>query len=127
MKPLRDEKRALQDSLSRVLTWCTALAGGVGIAGVAVMLITGAGGAVSLKDFTPAAEWLRHPGTIIRAAMHGNALAIMQCAVIVLIATPVARVMAAGVVFLVERDWLYVAMSVLVLAGLALGLVGWVE
>lgn len=127
MKPLANETRALQDTLSRVLTWCTVLAGVVGVAGVAMMLANGRGGAVSLKEFTPAAEWLRHPGTILRAAAQGNGLAVMQCAVIVLIATPVLRVVAAGVVFLVERDWLYVGMSVVVLAGLAIGFVGLVE
>lgn len=127
MKPLADETRTLQGTLSRVLTWCTVLAGAVGVVGVVMMLAQRSSGTVSLKEFMPAAEGLRHPATILRAAMQGNAPAIMQCAVIVMIATPVLRVMAAGVVFLVERDWLYVAMSVLVLAGLALGLVGWVE
>lgn len=126
MKPLANETRTLQDTLSRVLTWCTVLAGVVGVVGVATMLAKG-GGSVSLKEFTPAAEGLRHPASILRAAVRGEALAVMQCAVIVLIATPVLRVVAAGVVFLVERDWLYVAMSALVLVGLAAGFVGWVE
>jgi len=127
MKPLANETRTLQDTLSRVLTWCTVLAGVVGVAGVAMMLANRGGGSVSLKEFAPAAEGLRHPASIMRAAFRGEALAVMQCAVIVLIATPVLRVATAAVLFLVERDWLYVAMSALVLVGLALGLVGWVE
>lgn len=126
MRPLADEARALQDTLSRVLTWCTAVAGAVGVLGV-VLLVARGGGAVSLRGFRPAAEGLRHPVSVLRAALHGEAAAVMQASLIVLIATPVMRVVAAGVVFLVERDWLYVALCALVLGGLALGFAGVVE
>lgn len=126
MRALADENRTLPGVLSRVLTACTALAGAVGLLGVVMLVVKGRGGAVSLREFTPAAEGLRHPGSIVRAALGGDALAVMQCAVVVLIATPVLRVVASMVVFVVERDGLYVVMSVLVLAGLAVGLLGWV-
>jgi uncharacterized membrane protein len=42
--------------------------------------------------------------------------------VLLLIATPIARVVFAVVSFAMERDWLYVAISAVVLAILAFGL-----
>ena len=44
-----------------------------------------------------------------------NALAIIQCGILMLIATPVARVAFSIFVFLEEHDFLYVAIAALVL------------
>jgi uncharacterized membrane protein len=59
---------------------------------------------------------------IAAGAMHGQSLAIMQFGILMLIATPVARVIFSVFAFLAERDYLYVAISALVLAILAYGL-----
>ncbi len=127
MKPLADERATLQATLSRVLTFCTGAAGLVGLLGVALMLVRGGAGTVSFGSYTPADDRLRHAAQIARSALAGEALAVMQCAVVLLIATPVLRVVAAMVVFLIERDLLYVVLSLLVLAGLAVGFAGLVE
>ena len=58
---------------------------------------------------------LRRPSSIILRALHGDDLAIMQCGVLMLIATPVARVAFSVFVFLEERDFLYVTIAALVL------------
>lgn len=58
---------------------------------------------------------LRRPGTILLNALHGNDLAIIQCGILMLIATPVARVAFSIFVFLEEHDFLYVTISALVL------------
>lgn len=55
-------------------------------------------------------------------AMHGQALAVMQFGILMLIATPVARVVFSVFAFLAERDYLYAAISALVLAILAYSL-----
>jgi uncharacterized membrane protein len=59
---------------------------------------------------------------IAAGAVHGQALAIMQFGILMLIATPVARVIFSVFAFLAERDSLYVAISALVLAILAYSL-----
>ncbi len=51
----------------------------------------------------------------------GDPAAIIQLAVLLLIATPVARVVFALIAFGIERDKLYVAVSALVLAVLLFG------
>lgn len=58
---------------------------------------------------------LRHPGSILLHALHGDDLAIIQCGILMLIATPVARVAFSVFVFLDEHDYLYVTISALVL------------
>jgi uncharacterized membrane protein len=49
---------------------------------------------------------------------------VIQLGLLLLIATPVARVLAAWVAFLRKRDWIYTLVASLVLASLAYSLVG---
>jgi uncharacterized membrane protein len=53
---------------------------------------------------------------IFSGAVHGQSLAIIQLGLLMLIATPIARVLFSVVAFLVERDYLYVVVSGIVLA-----------
>lgn len=54
------------------------------------------------------------PG-FVGKALHGNAIAIIQLGILLLIATPVARVFFLVLAFALERDKMYVAVSALVL------------
>jgi uncharacterized membrane protein len=67
---------------------------------------------------------LRSVGAIITAASHFEPLAIIQFGLILLIATPIARVLFSLLGFIVERDWMYVAVTALVLTLLLFGLFG---
>lgn len=60
---------------------------------------------------------------IVAGATHGSAPAIVQLGILMLIATPVARVVFSVFAFLAERDYLYVAISALVLAALCYSLI----
>ena len=60
----------------------------------------------------------------IAAALHGGHLAIMQLGILALIATPVLRVALSLVGFALERDWVYVLCTAIVLAVLAFSLTG---
>jgi uncharacterized membrane protein len=53
---------------------------------------------------------------IFGEALHGRGRGLIQLGLLILIATPVARVTFAVFAFLYERDWTYVAVSLLVLA-----------
>ena len=70
---------------------------------------------VNFTVFRGTAPELRRPGSILLHALHGDDLAIIQCGILMLIATPVARVAFSVVVFLEEHDFLYVAVSAVVL------------
>jgi uncharacterized membrane protein len=53
---------------------------------------------------------------IFGEALHGRGRGLIQLGLLILIATPVARVTFAVFAFFYERDWTYVAVSLLVLA-----------
>src|SRR5579871_3869602 len=58
---------------------------------------------------------LRSIGGIIRSAFHLRSEGMIQFGLLLLIATPIARVALAGIGFYFERDYLYVAVSLIVL------------
>lgn len=64
---------------------------------------------------------LRHFPGIAHGIAAGDPAALIQCAVLLLIATPVARVVFALIAFAIERDKLYIAVSAIVLAVLLYG------
>ena len=66
---------------------------------------------------------LRDLDGIIHSAFHGQIDAIIQLGLLLLIATPITRVALAGVGFFLERDYLYVVVSTLVLAILIYSLI----
>ena len=57
---------------------------------------------------------MRSPASILRDALHGEARSIIQLGLLLLIATPIARVVLAAAGFLFERDRLYFWVSLIV-------------
>ena len=73
------------------------------------------------RVFSSEPQNLRHLGGVIGGIKTGDPAAIIQLAVLLLIATPVARVVFALLAFAMERDKLYLGVSALVLAVLLYG------
>jgi uncharacterized membrane protein len=67
---------------------------------------------------------LRHVRGIARDSLHGRARGLIQFGLLLLIATPVARVAFSVFGFAQERDWLYVVITLIVLALLVYSLSG---
>ncbi len=65
---------------------------------------------------------LTHPAGIVRAACAGDDLGVIALGLLLLIATPVARVALAAYGFLREHDWLYTAVAGFVLVVLVVSL-----
>ncbi|MDA4121705.1 MAG: DUF1634 domain-containing protein [Thaumarchaeota archaeon] len=61
-------------------------------------------------------------GQIFSGAVHGQPIFVIQLGLVVLLATPIARVLASVLIFAVERDKIYVAITLVVLAILLLSL-----
>jgi uncharacterized membrane protein len=61
---------------------------------------------------------------VVRYAFSGNAMGIMQLGLLLLIATPIARVISSAAVFAVEGDRMYLLFTLLVLAVLLYSLFG---
>ena len=73
------------------------------------------------RVFTSEPQNLRHVNGVIKGIAAGDPAAIIQLAVLLLIATPVARVVFSLIAFGIERDKLYIGISTLVLAVLLYG------
>jgi uncharacterized membrane protein len=75
------------------------------------------------RVFKSEPQALRHIGGVVRGVAKGDSEAVIQLAVLLLIATPVARVVFALIAFGIERDKLYIAVSAVVLAVLLFGFI----
>jgi uncharacterized membrane protein len=67
---------------------------------------------------------LRSPRAIVADACTGDSRSIIQLGLLLLIATPVARVVFSVIAFALERDRLYVAVTIIVLGVLLYSLAG---
>ena len=79
---------------------------------------------VSYRGFAGEPEHLRDVHGIVRSAFSGQARSLMQLGLLLLIATPVARVVFSILAFAVEGDRMYVIFTLIVLSVLLYSLFG---
>lgn len=97
------------------------LAAGLCSLGLAMSLVRGEPRA-TLKPFTGVMGELTSPAAVLSAAARFEPRGLMALGVLVLIATPVARVAFSLVTFAMERDRVYVLITAIVLGLLGIGL-----
>jgi uncharacterized membrane protein len=102
--------------LGNVLRVGVALAGIVVLAGGAIYLARHGGEQAQLGVFHSEPFDLRTIGGILAGVRQLHGRAVIQLGLLLLIATPVARVLGAALIFADERDWLYTGIASLVLA-----------
>ena len=107
--------------MGRLLQVGVLLASATVLVGGASLLFAHAGARTDFRTFHGEPASLRHVRPLTSAIAHGDPAAIIQLGVLLLVATPIARVAFAAISFLRERDWLYVVVSLVVLAVLLLG------
>lgn len=117
---LSDEK--LDIAIGRTLQAGVLLAAVIVLIGGILYLLHSAGPRPDYSHFHGVAEMLRTPSGMWHGMIHGDAESVIQLGLLVLIATPVVRVILAGVGFLLERDQLYFWVSATVLAVLCYSL-----
>jgi uncharacterized membrane protein len=115
------DDRRMEIIMGRLLQVGVLLASFVMLAGGILYVRARHDAAPDYRIFASEPMALRHFGGIVRGIAAGDPAAIIQLAVLLLIATPVARVIFALVAFAIERDKLYVFVSALVLAVLLFG------
>jgi uncharacterized membrane protein len=108
--------------IGRLLQIGVAVATVVVLIGSALLLLRHGHDVVDLHQFRGTSERLRSVGSIAHYALSGDPLAIIQLGLVLLIATPLARVGLTLAAFVVQRDWLYTVLTGLVLAILIWGL-----
>jgi uncharacterized membrane protein len=112
---MTDEK--LEIAVGRTLQTGVLLAAAVVLVGGGLYLFHApAGPRPDYSHFHGIARHLRTPSGIWHGVLHGDAESVIQLGLVLLIATPVVRVILAGMGFLMERDKLYFWVSTIVLA-----------
>ena len=127
LKPDNTPARRFDDSrmdamMGRLLQVGVLLASAVVLVGGALYVRAHAGVPVNYGTFVGEPGSLRHPPELPGVLAKGDAAAIIQFGVLLLIATPIARVIFAVISFAIERDRLYTVISLVVLAVLMFGL-----
>jgi uncharacterized membrane protein len=120
--PSRALDHRIENMMGRLLQVGVLLASAVVLIGGLLYLSAYAGIVKDYRTFTGEPASLRHPVDLFHLLTTGDSAAIVQLGVLLLIATPIARVVFAAIGFAVERDRLYIAISLAVLAVLIFGL-----
>lgn len=112
----------LEQVIGRLLQYGVLLAAAVTLFGGILLLTRHGASPAAYSVFQGEPERLRSLGAIIGGAFSGDAMAVVQLGLLLLIATPVARVAFTLVAFAIQRDRRYVVVTAIVLALLLYGL-----
>ncbi|HTK48618.1 MAG TPA: DUF1634 domain-containing protein [Gemmatimonadaceae bacterium] len=113
----------VEQVIGRLLQAGVVIASIVVIVGGAMLLVRHGAERPAFSVFRGESSHLRSIGATLRGVLAGDARAIVQLGLVLLIATPVARVALTLAAFAAQRDRLYVAMTAVVLVLLLVGLV----
>ena len=114
---------AVEQIIGRLLQIGVLLAAAVVVVGAVLLLVNHGGSPASYNDFRGEPSELRTVAGIVRGAAALHAAAIVQLGLVLLIATPIARVGFTLVAFILQRDRTYVWITTLVMILLLFGLV----
>ena len=124
MAETREADEKIDRAMGHLLRFGVVVSALVVLAGGVVYLALHGGEPRGYRTFHGEPEGLERPSGIVAGATQGQSRALIALGILLLIATPVARVAFAAEAFLWERDWLYVGVSLFVLAVLLWGLFG---
>jgi uncharacterized membrane protein len=113
---------SVEELISQVLRLGVLLAFVIVCVGGAMYLSQHNGQAVEFQHFSGGESDLRSLGSIFLLALHWRSDALIQLGLVVLIATPVTRVLMSAIGFAIDRDGLYVVISTIVFVVLMYGL-----
>ena len=122
-RPAIDDRR-IEILLGNLLRFGVMLAASVVVLGAIVYLVHHAAEPADFSVFRGEASALRSLPAVTRGAMHLHGKSIIQFGLLLLIATPVARVVFSAIGFAIEHDYLYVTLTLIVLAVLLYSLIG---
>jgi uncharacterized membrane protein len=105
-----------ENFLGHLLRTGVVLAAMIVFAGGVWFLMQSSGARNDYGTFRGVPTELSHVPAIFHGAITWQPLAVIQFGILVLIATPVARVLFSMLGFALERDWMYVAITMIVLA-----------
>ena len=108
----------IEQLVGNLLRYGVLLATTVVLAGGILYLIRHGGEAPHYQFFQGESSAFRTPEGVATAALAGRRRGIIQLGLLLLIATPVVRVAFSLLAFVRQRDWTYIIVTAIVLAGL---------
>jgi uncharacterized membrane protein len=118
----RVSDEVVEQFIGRLLQIGVLVAAAVTLLGGTLLLVQHGRAPADYASFRGEPAYLRSLATIVRAALDRDSRAIVQLGLALLIATPIARVAFTLVAFALQRDRIYVAVTLVVLALLLFGL-----
>ena len=113
---------AVEQLVGRLLQVGVLIAAAVTLVGGSVMLMQHGRAPADYREFRAEPDFLRSLSGIVRGVLAHDSRAIVQLGLVLLIATPIARVAFTLVAFALQRDRVYVGVTLVVLALLLFGL-----
>jgi uncharacterized membrane protein len=110
--------------IGNVLRWGVLLSMTVVIFGGVVYLYRHGHTVYNYSVFNGQPDFTSHVGAILNGVLNFKGRSIIQLGIILLIATPIARVLLSAVSFVVEKDYLYVGIALLVLTIITISMLG---
>ncbi len=124
MAPRLLNEERVETMIANLLRGGVLIAALVVIAGAVPYLGMHARARASFRAFNGEPEELKTVHGVVAYAFGGHPLGVMQLGLLLLIATPIARVVFSAVAFALEKDRMYVAFTLIVLAVLLYSLFG---
>ncbi len=115
----------LNDAISKILRYGVAVSSVVVAAGLVLMLAAPPPGSPETLQGAISADFggpTLSPSGLMAGIARGNAVSVLQLGILALVATPITRVAGSVLLFLRERDMLYVGITLLVLGMLLFAL-----
>jgi uncharacterized membrane protein len=113
-----------EELVGQLLRFGVTSAATIVLAGAAIYLVRHGFQPANYRVFKGEPSDLRSWRGIVHEALHARGRGIMQLGLLVLLLTPVARVVFAGFAFAMERDWFYVGVSAFVFLVLLYSMAG---
>jgi uncharacterized membrane protein len=112
----------METIMGRLLQVGVLLAATVVLAGGAMYMVAHSSERANYRVFSGMPFDVRHPAALLRGMARGDSTAIIELGILLLVATPICRVVFAVIAFAVECDRLYMAISLTVLLVLLYGM-----
>lgn len=117
-------ERQLEQFISNLLKYGVLLSSAIVLVGGFLYLMGHGAEVADYRFFQGEPSELRSPSGVVKAVLSGSHRAIIQLGLLILIATPMARVAFSFLAFLRQRDFTYVIVTLLVLAALIYSIIG---